>query len=90
VRATPIRVVEPVQPSDDASRNVSATTQRASLDVHVQDVSLTFQTADGEVQALSNVDLVVPRTEGTHPYGRCDAATFAVFRSLPQNVIVQT
>jgi NitT/TauT family transport system ATP-binding protein len=58
-RATPIRAVKPVQPSDDASRNVPATTQPASLAVHVQGVSLTFQTADGEVQALSNVDLDV-------------------------------
>jgi NitT/TauT family transport system ATP-binding protein len=58
-RATPIRAVKPVPPSDDASRNVPATTQPASLAVHVQGVSLTFQTADGEVQALSNVDLDV-------------------------------
>jgi NitT/TauT family transport system ATP-binding protein len=58
-RATPIRAVKPVRPSDDASRNDPATTQSASLAVHVQGVSLTFQTADGEVQALSNVDLDV-------------------------------
>jgi ABC-type transport system involved in cytochrome bd biosynthesis fused ATPase/permease subunit len=58
-RATPIRAVKPVQPSDDASRDASATTQPASLAAHVQAVSLTFQTADGEVEALSNVDLDV-------------------------------
>ena len=57
--AMPIRAVEPVQPSDDASRNARAATQPASLAVHAQGVSLTFQTTDGEVQALSNVDLDV-------------------------------
>jgi NitT/TauT family transport system ATP-binding protein len=31
----------------------------AALAVHAKDVSLTFQTADGEVQALSNIDLDV-------------------------------
>ena len=55
--APPIRAAEPVQAFDDASRDGKAVTKPASLAVCARRVSLTYQTGDGEVQALSNVDL---------------------------------
>ncbi len=53
----PICAAEPVQPFDNASRDGRAVTKPVSLAVCVRGVSLTYQTSDGEVEALSNVDL---------------------------------
>jgi len=52
----PTRPLEPVQPDTTNSQNRAAA---PALVVDVRGVSLTFQTGDGEVQALSNVDLPI-------------------------------
>jgi NitT/TauT family transport system ATP-binding protein len=51
--ATPLHVVEPMRAPDEPTH----VTRPAALAVSAQGISLTFQTADGEVEALSNVDL---------------------------------
>src|SRR5580704_17092972 len=51
--ATPLHVVEPMRAPDEPTH----VTKPAALAVSAQGISLAFQTADGEVQALSNVDL---------------------------------
>ena len=52
----PIRPLEPVQLDATVSQNPVVA---PALVVDVRGVSLTFQTGDGEVQALSNVDLPI-------------------------------
>src|SRR5580704_2097025 len=51
--ATPLHVVEPMRAPDQPTR----VTMPGALAVSARGISLTFQTADGEVEALSNVDL---------------------------------
>jgi len=51
------RLEEPVRSPDDISIALTPTASADALAVHAKGVSLTFETSDGEVQALSSVDL---------------------------------
>jgi NitT/TauT family transport system ATP-binding protein len=53
--ATPLHVVEPMRAPDEPTREGVA--RPGALVVSARGISLTFQTADGEVEALSKVDL---------------------------------
>ena len=53
--ATPLHVVEPMRVPDEPA--IEGVTRPGALAVSAHGISLTFQTADGEVEALSNVDL---------------------------------
>src|SRR5258708_14034346 len=55
--ATPLHAVEPMRAPAETSRESSAIGKPGALVVSACGISLTFQTADGEVEALSNVDL---------------------------------
>jgi NitT/TauT family transport system ATP-binding protein len=58
-----LRVVEPMHKPASAvtETKISASSRPLAVDVH--DVSLTFETADGEVEALSRVDLQIAEGE---------------------------
>ena len=51
------RLEEPVRSPDDISIAMTPAASADALAVHAKGVSLTFETSDGEVQALSSVDL---------------------------------
>jgi NitT/TauT family transport system ATP-binding protein len=55
--ATLLRADERMRAPDSSSAVGQPSISPAALTVHARGVSLTFQTADGEVQALSNIDL---------------------------------
>ena len=55
--AKPLHVVEPMRAPDQATREGSTASSPEALAVSAREISLTFQTADGEVEALSHVDL---------------------------------
>jgi NitT/TauT family transport system ATP-binding protein len=59
VAVSPLRADGSMRAPDPVVAVEPATKKSAALAVQARDVSLTFQTADGEVQALANVDLDV-------------------------------
>jgi NitT/TauT family transport system ATP-binding protein len=58
-----LHVVEPIQHKADAVTEAEAAAAIRRLAVDVRDVSLTFETADGKVDALSNVNLRIAEGE---------------------------
>jgi NitT/TauT family transport system ATP-binding protein len=58
-RDSSVAVIEPVSMNNAASAIVESVSPPQRLAVDISDVSLTFQTADGEVDALSNVSLQI-------------------------------
>jgi NitT/TauT family transport system ATP-binding protein len=59
VRESFVASIEPVSMSNTADARVESTASPQRLAVDVRDVSLTFETADGKVDALSNVSLQI-------------------------------
>ena len=59
----PFVVIEPVRMTDAAAATATSATSPQTLAVDVRHVSLTFETADGQVNALSNVSLQIAEGE---------------------------
>ncbi len=59
VRESFVASIEPVGMSNTAEARIESTASPQRLAVDVRNVSLTFETADGKVDALSNVSLQI-------------------------------